>query len=199
MSTGPVDTDGVGVDDGDVPGQSQFGPAVDRFDECADQMLERLRGSPAADAIFTTASHIGDFSLIWHGISIARAFVKGRPDQAVALAALLGAESLIVNQGIKRLFRRERPTNTGDDRLSVRQPSTSAFPSGHASSALFAASIAVAGLDFPGKRDFTGVALVWCTIDRRVDQVRVVKDHRDHRLGVDRRDRPIFPLGEFFP
>ena len=163
MSTGPVDTDGVGVDDGDVPGQSQFGPAVDRFDECADQMLERLRGSPAADAIFTTASHIGDFSLIWHGISIARAFVKGRPDQAVALAALLGAESLIVNQGIKRLFRRERPTNTGDDRLSVRQPSTSAFPSGHASSALFAASILAS---WDGRRSWAlwfGIAAIVAT------------------------------------
>ena len=57
------------------------------------------------------------------------------------LAALLGVESLVVNQGVKRLFRRERPTQTGDDRLPVRQPSTSAFPSGHASSAAFAAAV----------------------------------------------------------
>ena len=42
--------------------------------------------------------------------------------------ALLGVESLVVNQGVKRLFRRERPTTTGDDRLPVRTPTTSSFP-----------------------------------------------------------------------
>ena len=59
----------------------------------------------------------------------------------MALSALLGAESLIVNQGVKRLFRRVRPTVPGDPRFPVRKPSTSSFPSGHASSAFFAAAI----------------------------------------------------------
>jgi undecaprenyl-diphosphatase len=45
---------------------------------------------------------------------------------------------------VKRLFRRERPTTAGDDRYAVRQPSTSAFPSGHASAAAFAASAFIA-------------------------------------------------------
>ena len=36
---------------------------------------------------------------------------------------------------------RRRPTTTGDDRLPVRRPSTSSFPSGHASSAVFAATV----------------------------------------------------------
>jgi undecaprenyl-diphosphatase len=94
-----------------------------------------------ADRLFTTASHVADFSMIWHAIGIARGIAKGRPDQVIVLAALLGAESLIVNQGVKRLFRRERPTTVGDERLQVRQPSTSSFPSGHASSATFAAVI----------------------------------------------------------
>ena len=124
-----------------VPGQSQFGPLVDQFDDRVDALLEQLRGHPAADRLFTTASHIGDFSLIWHMLGITRGIIKGRPDQVVLLAALLGAESVIVNQGVKRLFRRERPTITGDDRLPVRQPSTSAFPSGHATSATFAALV----------------------------------------------------------
>ncbi|MEZ5218677.1 MAG: phosphatase PAP2 family protein [Ilumatobacteraceae bacterium] len=53
----------------------------------------------------------------------------------------LGVESLLVNQGLKRLFRRDRPTTTGDDRYRVRQPSTSSFPSGHASAAFFAARL----------------------------------------------------------
>ncbi|MGA1387089.1 MAG: phosphatase PAP2 family protein, partial [Ilumatobacteraceae bacterium] len=61
--------------------------------------------------------------------------------QAVALALLMGAESLLLNQGIKRLFRRERPTAAGDDRFTVRRPLTSSFPSGHASSAFFAAVV----------------------------------------------------------
>ena len=131
-----------------VPGQRQFGPAVDAFDTRCDQLLEQLRGHPAADRLFATASHVGDFSLIWHAIGIARGISRGRADQAIVLAALLGVESLIVNQGIKRLFRRDRPTQTGDDRLQVRRPSTSSFPSGHASSAAFAAMV-LSGWDGP--------------------------------------------------
>jgi undecaprenyl-diphosphatase len=100
-----------------------------------------LRGNPVFDRVFTTASHVGDFSLIWHAIGIVRGAAKGRPDQALLLAAMLGVESLIVNQGVKRLFRRQRPTQTGDDRLQVRRPRTSSFPSGHASSAAFAAMV----------------------------------------------------------
>ncbi len=60
------------------------------------------------------------------------------------ISLLLGAESLVVNQGVKRLFRRERPTMAGDDRFPVRQPMTSSFPSGHASSAFFAARLLTA-------------------------------------------------------
>jgi undecaprenyl-diphosphatase len=131
-----------------VPGQGHLGPYVDAFDTWVDDALELLRGNPIADRVFTTASHIGDFSLIWHGIGVVRAVAKGRPDQIVVLAVMLGAESLIVNQGVKRLFRRERPTTTGDDRLQVRKPTTSSFPSGHASSAAFAAMI-LSGWDGP--------------------------------------------------
>ena len=132
-----------------VPGQHHLGPSVDRFDHRADALLEQLRGHPLADRLFRGASHVGDFSLIWHVIGLARGIARRRPDQIVVLAALLGVESLLVNQGIKRLFHRERPTQTGDDRLPVRQPSTSAFPSGHASSAMFAASVLA---DWDGRR-----------------------------------------------
>jgi undecaprenyl-diphosphatase len=124
----------------EVPGRSQFGPAVDRLDALTDDLLEALRGHPLADKVMLAASHAGDWSAIWHVCSLARAIARRRPDQAIALAALIGAESLIVNQGVKRLFRRERPTTSGDERFLVRQPSTSAFPSGHASAAAFAAA-----------------------------------------------------------
>jgi len=119
--------------------------AVESFDAWADAQLERLRGHKVADVVFTTASELGDFSLIWHFVGAVRGLTSDHhANQAFVFSALIGAESLIVNQGIKRLFRRTRPTESGDPRYPVRKPSTSSFPSGHASSAFFAASILTA-------------------------------------------------------
>ena len=121
---------------------SLFGERVDHFDEQVDELLEKWRSSPQLGQLFTSASHLGDFSLIWHLIGVARGLTSDRrAQQALVLSALLGAESLLVNQGIKRLFRRERPTISGDERFEVRTPSTTSFPSGHASSAFFAATV----------------------------------------------------------
>ena len=141
----------------DVPGQGAFGPAVDAFDQRVDQLLEHLRGNPVADKLFTTATHLGEFSVIWHVVSLGRGIAKGRRDQVLLLAVLIGAESLIVNQGIKRLFKRTRPTADGDDRLKVRRPLTSSFPSGHASAATFAATMLTA---WDGKR----LGTIWYTL-----------------------------------
>ena len=117
-------------------------PAIESFDAWADAQLERLRGNPVADRVFTTATELGDFSLIWHLVGASRGLLSDtNADQAFVLSALIGAESLIVNQGIKRLFRRTRPTVAGDSRFPVRKPSTSSFPSGHASAAFFAATV----------------------------------------------------------
>ena len=116
--------------------------AVDSFDHWGDRQLERLRGNVVADTVFKTASTLGEFSGIWHLIGVGRVIVDpsaGR--QSLTMSALIGAESLIVNQGIKRVFRRTRPTETGDPRFPVRRPMTSSFPSGHASAAFFAAAI----------------------------------------------------------
>lgn len=126
----------VGVDQ---PGQSRFGPAVEAFDEAADRWLEQLRGHPVLDRVMTLATDAGEFSAIWHASSLVRGLARGRPDQIVALAVGIGAESLVVNQGLKRLFRRARPTASGDQRFEIRTPITSSFPSGHASAATFAA------------------------------------------------------------
>lgn len=123
-------------------GIDSLGSSVARFDRLVDERLESLRSSPAAARVFTAASHLGDWSLVWHTVGAVRGLTGGRrADQAVVLSALLGAESLIVNQGVKRLFRRERPTDNGDERFTVRTPSTSSFPSGHASAAAFAATV----------------------------------------------------------
>ena len=67
-----------------------------------------------------------------------------RANQVPILALALGAESLLVNQGLKRLFHRSLPTVEGDPRFPVRRPATSAFPSGHASAAAFTATILTA-------------------------------------------------------
>ncbi len=122
-----------------VPGLSGLGPGVARFDAAVDEWLETIRGNPAVDRVATTASRLGDWSTIWHAAGLVRALAGGRLRESIALDIGLAAESLIVNQGVKRLFRRERPTEAGDDRYDVRRPSTSAFPSGHASAAAFAA------------------------------------------------------------
>lgn len=123
--------------------------AVQRFDDWADDQLELVRGTPLADAVFTTASKLGEFSVIWHLTNVARGATRvGTVEQIPVFAALVGAESLLVNQGIKRLFRRTRPTESGDDRFPVRRPTTSSFPSGHASSAAFAATV-LTGWDGP--------------------------------------------------
>ena len=136
-------------DAGDVPGQHQFGPTVERFDEAVDGAMERVRGNPLVDRVFTMASHVGDFSLIWHAINIVIGVVNRKPKRVFTFAALIGLESLVVNQGVKRLFKRSRPTTAGDTGLNVRQPSTSSFPSGHASAATFAAAMLAPRVGWP--------------------------------------------------
>ncbi len=57
------------------------------------------------------------------------------------LAIALAVESLVVNWGIKSLFRRTRPVWDQPRRFRLRQPRTSSFPSGHATSAFTAAAL----------------------------------------------------------
>lgn len=119
-----------------------FMPRVHAFDQRVDGWFERHRGNRAVARVFTAASELGDFSLVWHIIGVSRGLIDDHhANQAFVFAALIGLESLIVNQGIKRIFRRTRPTTSGDPRFTVRTPSTSSFPSGHASAAFFAASV----------------------------------------------------------
>ncbi|MEI7547228.1 MAG: phosphatase PAP2 family protein [Actinomycetota bacterium] len=110
-----------------------------------------MRGrSKSIDKLFRIASELGDFSLIWQIVGGLRGLTSDHhANQAFLFAALIGAESLIVNQGVKRLFRRTRPTEAGDPRFPVRRPSTSSFPSGHASAAFFAATILTAWSGWP--------------------------------------------------
>ena len=125
-------------------------PAVDAGDLAVDRWWERLRGDPTIDRVFYTASTVGDFSVIWHAVNLAclASGVHG-PRAAVRLAAALGAESIIVNQGLKRLFRRERPEAVVHAVHRLRTPSTTSCPSGHASSAALAAVLLAGGRRTP--------------------------------------------------
>jgi undecaprenyl-diphosphatase len=149
-----------------APGRYTLGPTIARFDRWADISLERLRGNPVADAVFTTATHLGDWSLIWHLVNVTRGLTsERRAAQVPTFALALGAESLLVNQGLKRLFKRPRPTLEGDPRFRVRRPLTSAFPSGHASAAAFAAVLLTS---WDGRR----AAPVWWTLAAAVGASR---------------------------
>lgn len=116
---------------------------IDRFDAAVDAAWGRIfRGHPLADRIFYLASELGDFSVIWLLLAAADGFRSEEDaDASLRLGLLLLGESLLVNQGIKRLVRRPRPVHDGDRPHHVRLPRTSSFPSGHASSALAAAGI----------------------------------------------------------
>lgn len=121
---------------------SHFGGRIGAFDTSADRSLEPIRRRPTAVRVFHFASTVGDFSAVWQVIGLTYGLgIRRRPTEVIVFALLIGAESLILNQGIKRLFRRKRPTVSGDPRMRVRTPRTSSFPSGHASAAAFAATL----------------------------------------------------------
>lgn len=113
-----------------------------RFDAKVDALIEPWRNKRAVVVVFTLATALGDFGILWHIIGLVRAIGSlERLHQGLFFSAIIGLESLILNQGIKRLFRRTRPTERGDDRFTLRKPRTSSFPSGHSSSAFFSALV----------------------------------------------------------
>jgi membrane-associated phospholipid phosphatase len=112
------------------------------FDDAVDRAFDRVRGHKVVDRGFYEASELGDFSLLWHLIGATQALRADDPLTYLARASgILGLESVIVNQGIKRLFDRERPVHDGDRPHHLRRPLTSSFPSGHASAAFTAAVV----------------------------------------------------------
>ncbi|NDG76628.1 MAG: hypothetical protein EBX51_02260, partial [Acidimicrobiia bacterium] len=85
---------------------SSFVARVDRIDERLDGWFEPLRNVRPLVYLFNTASAVGDFGAIWHVIGVVGALTGSLSwSQAVVLAALMGAESLLLNQGIKRLLK----------------------------------------------------------------------------------------------
>lgn len=112
------------------------------FDERVDRAFDRIRGHHTLDYAYYLASELGDFSLIWHLVGTARGLRSERDaDAAIRLAVLLLGESVLVNQGVKRLVNRDRPLHEAIRPRRLRTPRSSSFPSGHASAAFTAAGI----------------------------------------------------------
>ncbi len=117
---------------------------IGRFDRAVDAAVaRRWRGRPLPDRLFYSASALGDFSLLWHLIGTTRALGSPRHQhQAVRLVVSLGVESVLINSGVKSLFRRTRPPfEQRHHRHQLRRPRSSSFPSGHATSGFMAATL----------------------------------------------------------
>jgi undecaprenyl-diphosphatase len=120
---------------------------VGALDDRVDELFGRLRGNRAADRVFYTASALGDFGLLWLALGLVR-MLRGWPgDNRAALRAIIatGVESVVVNAGMKSLFKRRRPRPVEAHPLPFRQPLTSSFPSGHATAAFCAATLLAEG------------------------------------------------------
>jgi undecaprenyl-diphosphatase len=117
------------------------------FDNAVDRALDRVR-SPAADKLFYGASAVGDHGMLWVALAGLR-YLRGPQHHRAAGRAVIGVivESIIVNGGIKSLFRRRRPVLDADfvRPRHLRIPVTSSFPSGHATSAFTAATLLADG------------------------------------------------------
>jgi undecaprenyl-diphosphatase len=115
-----------------------------RFDEAVDSRVDEVRGHVAIDRLMYEASELGDFALIWHLIGIGQGLLPGRdPMSSFRFSAVMVAESVLVNGGIKSMFRRHRPVWESERPRPhrLRTPRSSSFPSGHASAAFTAAAV----------------------------------------------------------
>jgi undecaprenyl-diphosphatase len=118
--------------------------AIGRFDARVDDQLDRLRGNRFWDRLFYGASFLGDHGLLWVIVAVIRYFTGVGGAEAAhfagirAVCAELG-QSILVNLGIKALFRRTRPVSQIPRPYRLRIPRTTSFPSGHSTASFCAA------------------------------------------------------------
>jgi undecaprenyl-diphosphatase len=121
---------------------TDFKGRVRAFDDRVDAIFDQTRGHPTIDRLMYGASELGDFSLLWHMVGMARGLTSDqRADEAIRLSVILAGESLLVNGVIKSFFRRTRPVWDQPRAFRIRRPRSSSFPSGHASAAFTAATV----------------------------------------------------------
>lgn len=119
---------------------------IRRFDEIGDDLFDRIRGGAVADRVMYGASALGDFSLLWHLVGVARAVARPETErEALRLAVALGVESVLINGIVKSQFRRTRPVREEHAIRRLRRPRSSSFPSGHATSGFMAATLLTTG------------------------------------------------------
>ncbi|MDA8080463.1 MAG: phosphatase PAP2 family protein [Actinomycetota bacterium] len=113
--------------------------AVEQFDSKIDNLFEPLRQNVWFNRLFYSASAMADHSIIWFLLAAIKALRSEEQAKLAKRAALaLAVESVVVNMGVKSIFRRDRPTYSGERPMPLRQPLTSSFPSGHSSAAVCA-------------------------------------------------------------
>ncbi len=113
--------------------------AIEQFDSKIDNLFEPLRQNVWFNRLFYSASAVADHSIIWFLLAATKALRSEDQAKLAKRAAIaLAVESVVVNMGVKSIFRRDRPTYPGERPLPLRQPLTSSFPSGHSSAAVCA-------------------------------------------------------------
>ncbi len=127
------------------------------------------RGRPPRHRLFYGLSAVGDHGIAWHVVGVARALLGiDTWGGAVELSAALGVEAAVVNGPIKWLFRRVRPTHDGPRPHGLRTPRTSSFPSGHASSGMFAAALVARRSQVRWPWYALGAAIGWSRVHVRI-------------------------------
>ena len=124
------------------PRRNELLAKIGAVDDFVDRWVDRYRRHEL-DPLFYGLSSAADHALLWIALGALRAARRGEPAIAVRFAAALGAESALTNGLIKLGFRRIRPPSAPPGPLpyGLHRPRTSAFPSGHATSAFMAATL----------------------------------------------------------
>ena len=186
----------VAADSTEQAPTTQLSRLVGAFDARIEALVAPWRGRPGADRLFYTASSLGEFSLVWVALALARGLRGGRANERAAARAVAGAvaESLLVNAGLKTVFRRRRPVEQVAHPLPFRQPLTSSFPSGHATAAFCGAMLLAEG-DPLGPLYFLGATVVAASrVYVRIHHASDVVGGVAVGLALGRLGRAIVPL-----
>ncbi len=116
------------------------------LDRAVDAWFEPVRGRRAFDVAAKAVSGLGDRGLVW---TVSTLWVARQPGErrtrALRGLAAAGFTSMAVNAALKGVVGRPRPERAGlrlgGDRLPLREPATSSFPSGHTLAAFCAATV----------------------------------------------------------